>query len=338
MANTNKKLKKWQVALIVLGVIALVWGSIAIVPRFKAVDNNIFVVKKSQPILIAHGAGNREFPDNTLEACYNAYSVDKNVMLEMDGSITKDGVFIMSHDTTLDYRTNARGAISDWNYTDLVKQKVDFSYLNKKSDGVVTEEIKYTDYNGKQVTPLDVPYPNGVTPRDEKIFMVTTLEDVLKTFPNNTVNVEIKQSGEIGVKALNEVIRIVEKYDAFDRVVLASFHKEIYQEIKNIMKTEHKDLMCSPEAVGVAMLLVTSWVGWDLFYSEPVTVLQVPMSQSGINVAYKGFVDCAHRHNIAVHYWTIDDEEDMRLLISIGADGIMTNLPHKLQSVYDSLK
>lgn len=67
----------------------------------------------SQPLLIAHGGGNREFPDNTLEACYNASSVNPEVMLEMDVSITKDGVIIMSHDTTLDYRTNARGAIAD---------------------------------------------------------------------------------------------------------------------------------------------------------------------------------------------------------------------------------
>ena len=33
------------------------------------------------PLLIAHGGGNGEFPDNTLEAFYNAYSVDENVMM-----------------------------------------------------------------------------------------------------------------------------------------------------------------------------------------------------------------------------------------------------------------
>ena len=46
------------------------------------------------PILIAHGGGNREFPDNTLEAFYNAYSVDENVMMENDVSITKYGVVL----------------------------------------------------------------------------------------------------------------------------------------------------------------------------------------------------------------------------------------------------
>ena len=46
----------------------------------------------------------------------------------------------------------------------------------------------------------------------------------------------------------------------------------------------------------------------------------------------------AHKHNISVHYWTIDDEDDMRHLIEIGADGIMTNYPHRLKKVYDSYK
>ena len=73
----------------------------------------------------------------------------------------------MSHDTTLDYRTNARGAIADWNYIDLVAQRVDFSYLNRKENGEVVQEIKYTDYRGVEVTPLDVQYPAGVSARDK---------------------------------------------------------------------------------------------------------------------------------------------------------------------------
>ena len=43
-----------------------------------------------------------------------------------------------------------------------------------------------------------------------------------------------------------------------------------------------------------------------------------------------------HSHNLAVHYWTINDPEEMRYLIGIGADGIMTDYPHLLKEVYDS--
>lgn len=339
----TKRKFNWKIFTIVIAAILVVYLILALVPRVQSVKDNPFVIEQgSRPLLIAHGGGNREFPDNTLEACYNAYSVDENVMLEMDVSITKDGVVIMSHDTTLDYRTSARGAIADWNYTDLLEQKVDFSYLNRKENGTVAEEIKYTDYQGKQVTPRDVPgYPDGLPNRDPEIFMVTRLIDVLEAFPNNTVNVEIKQSGETGLKALNAVIKIVEEYNAFDRVVLASFHKDIYNELKNIKSTTHPELLFSPQDSGVAALLISGALGMDLFYTEPVAVLQIPMSQKvkGINIRLDKawFVATAHKHNIAVHYWTIDDVDDMKYLIEIGADGIMTNLPHTLLKVYNEV-
>lgn len=343
MCRKKEKRKfNWKVFAAVVGCILVVYLVIAVLPRPQSRQTNDFVIKQgSQPLLIAHGGGNREFPDNTLEACYNAYSVNPEVMLEMDVSITKDGVIIMSHDTTLDYRTNARGAIADWNYTDLVAQRVDFSYLNRKENGEVVQEIKYTDYRGVEVTPLDVQYPTGVSARDREIFPVTRLTDVLDAFPENTVNVEIKQDGETGIRALHAVVKILEEYDAFDRVVLASFHREIYKEIKNIVKNQHPEMLCSPEYVGVGTLLISGALKLDALYNEPVAVLQIPMSQElkGIKIKLdkKWFVKTAHMHNIAVHFWTIDDEEDMRHLIEIGADGIMTNLPHKLQEVYDSV-
>lgn len=347
---TRRKRKfNWKIFCIVIGCILLIYFVFAVLPPTQCIENNPFVIEKgTRPLLIAHGGGHGEFPDNTLEACYNAYGVDENVMLEMDVSITKDNVVIMSHDTTLDHRSNARGAISDWNYTDLLEQKIDFSYLNEQDDeGNVIKEIKYKDNFGKEVTPLDAypdkvmpVFPEGVQPRDENVFLVTRLVDVLRAFPNNTVNVEIKQNGETGLRALNAVAEILEQEQAFDRVVLASFHNEIYKQIKSIAKEKAKDgitVLCSPEYVGVGTLLIFGALGLDALYAEPVAVLQIPMSLSIIHLDKKWFVNTAHRHNVAVHYWTIDDEDDMRYLIEIGADGIMTNLPHTLKKVYDEI-
>ena len=57
-------------------------------------------------------------------------------------------------------------------------------------------------YNqGTEKFPTDVPYPAGVSPRDEKVFLATTLEELITTFPNKRINVEIKQSGETGLRA-----------------------------------------------------------------------------------------------------------------------------------------
>lgn len=333
--------KGLKIAAGILAGILLIWLVLALFPRFdNYAPENPMQTDRELPILIAHGGGNKEFPDNTLEAFYNAYSVDPQVMMETDVSITKDGVIILSHDTTLDRKTNVTGAIADWNYADLMAQKVDFGYTNPTEDGVLSGQRQhFTDEKGQEKYPVDVKYPEGVTPRDEKVFLATTLEDLLIAFPHNRINVEIKQSGELGMKALAEVLRLLEEYDAFDRVVLASFHEEIYQEFQRLQEAGQvpETFMCSPAYDAVTEFFVLQLLKLDLFFDDRMCVFQLPMEEYGIDLATKGVISAAHRHNMAVHYWTINDPEEMKHLIDIGADGIMTDYPHRLQEVYDSM-
>jgi glycerophosphoryl diester phosphodiesterase len=93
--------------------------------------------------------------------------------------------------------------------------------------------------------------------------------------------------------------------------------------------------MYSPATNGVVKYYILKTVGLDFFFREKICVFQIPMEKVGINLATKSLVKNAHKHNIAVHYWTIDDKETMRELIDIGADGIMTNYPHRLKEVLD---
>lgn len=336
--KTKKRLK---IVAIVLAAIALVYAVIALWPRPQnfALDENPMMKDGDLPILIAHGGGNREFPDNTLEAFYNAYSVDPRAMMETDVSITADGVVILSHDTTLDRKTNVTGAIADWNYSDLIAQKVDFGYTNPTEDGVLSGERKHfaTD-DGVEKYPTDVTYPDGITPRDETVFLATTLEELIVAFPENRINVEIKQEGELGKRALTEILRLLTEYDAFDRVVLASFHGEIYDEFRRLQDAGEvpEAFMYSPGTAGATRYFVLQLLNLDVFFGDGMCVFQLPMEQMGFNLATKGLVNNAHRHNLAVHYWTINDVEDMKYLIEIGADGIMTDYPHRLQEVYDA--
>ncbi len=322
--------------------LVIVWGAIALLPRQENYAGNNPMRREGElPILIAHGGGNKEFPDNTLEAFYNAYGVDPRVMMETDVSITKDGVVILSHDVRLDRKTNVTGNIIDWNYADLMAQKVDFGYTNATEAQVRAEDaplVRFTTLEGRNVTPLDVTYPEGVAPRDGEVFLATTLEELITSFPENRINVEIKQSGETGMAALREVIRLLEKYDAFDRVVLASFHNEMYAEYKRMLADGEvpENFMFSPGTGGATKFVVMQLLRADALFSDRTCVLQLPTEQLGIPLDTKGLVETAHAHNIAVHYWTINDAEEMRRLIDLGADGIMTDYPHRLQDVYQA--
>jgi glycerophosphoryl diester phosphodiesterase len=310
-------------------------------------DNPLRIEANERPFLIAHGGGNHEFPDNTLEAFYHAYSIDSNVMMETDVSLTKDGVIILSHDTTLDRKTTLTNAlIIETNYSDLVSNEIDFSYHNDvvpNSNGFNVSGIlkPYKNYMGESVTPLDITYPMGVSPRHNQKFLVTSLEDLIKAFPNNYLNVEIKQYDDIGLEALDKVLELMalldEEYKTFDRIVLASFHEEIFQKMLQYKKTDYPELKVSPETNSVIKFYALQLTGLSFFYRDQVHVLQLPTEQYGLSLSTKKFIKNAHKNNIAVHYWTIDDPDEMRRLIENGADGIMTNRPSLLKEVLDEI-
>ena len=337
-----------KVLLAIVAVLAVAWLVCFLLPKPQNFTLENPMRKTGElPILIAHGGGNEEFPDNTLEAFYNAYSVDPRVMMETDVSITKDGVVILSHDVRLDRKTNVTGAIADWNYADLMAQKVDFGYTNKTKSQVRVEGsdlIKFTTDDGKTVTPLDVTYPEGVTPRDEEVFLATTLEELITCFPENRINVEIKQSGDKGMECMREILRLLEKHNAWDRVVLASFHNDIYAEYQRLQKAGEvpATFMCSPGLGNAALFYVLQLLELDVFFGEDTCVLQLPTDyeiEAGpieltFDLATKGLIDAAHDHNMAVHYWTINDRDEMRMLVELGADGIMSDYPHRLAEVY----
>jgi glycerophosphoryl diester phosphodiesterase len=65
-------------------------------------------------------------------------------------------------------------------------------------------------------------------------------------------------------------------------------------------------------------------------YSPTVQSVQVPEYRSGLHVLTSGLVDTAHDRNLKVHAWTINEVEDMRRMLDLGVDGIITDYPDRL--------
>ena len=61
--------------------------------------------------------------------------------------------------------------------------------------------------------------------------------------------------------------------------------------------------------------------------------LQVPPSVGDVTLVDERFVAAAHECGLAVHVWTIDDPEEMRRLVALGVDGVMTDRPSVLRQV-----
>ena len=65
---------------------------------------------------------------------------------------------------------------------------------------------------------------------------------------------------------------------------------------------------------------------------------QVPISQWGIPIVTKKFIQNTHKLNKFVHVWTIDDEPEMERLFHLGVDGLMTDKPSVLKRFMEKVQ
>ena len=59
----------------------------------------------------------------------------------------------------------------------------------------------------------------------------------------------------------------------------------------------------------------------------------MPVEYGGREVVTPRFVNAAHDRGIRVDVWTINEPDEMRRLLNLGVDVIMTNRPEVLEGV-----
>jgi glycerophosphoryl diester phosphodiesterase len=68
--------------------------------------------REGRPLAIAHRGHSIAYPENTLEAYRQAIALGVD-MIECDVNLTRDGVLVMIHDSTLDRTTDGTGRVRD---------------------------------------------------------------------------------------------------------------------------------------------------------------------------------------------------------------------------------
>ena len=150
---------------------------------------------------------------------------------------------------------------------------------------------------------------------------IPLLEDLLGAWPDLRVNIDCKS--DLAVDALVATLR---RCGALDRVCVGAFSDRRIRRLRAILG----DQLCSSLGpTGVATLRAGT------MRRAPAQAAQVPPRQGRLTIVDRRFVDRAHRLGIKVHVWTIDDPDEMRRLLDLGADGIMTDRPTVLRDVLE---
>jgi len=152
---------------------------------------------------------------------------------------------------------------------------------------------------------------------------IPLLEDILGEWPDLRVNIDPKH--DASVAPLVEVLR---RTSSFERVCVGAFSESRLDRFRQLSGGK----VCTGMGTrAVARLRLAS-----LGLPAPKfagNCAQVPVRQGPVVVVDRRFVATAHAHDLAVHVWTVDDPAEMRRLLDLGVDGIMTDRPADLKEV-----
>ncbi|MCM1305931.1 MAG: hypothetical protein NC037_06185 [Bacteroides sp.] len=336
----RKKLAK-QISLPILGVLIFIFVlNIIILPltgsyaRSGAVDSYngdnqyIAIGTEKGTLLSAHRAGGDIAPEETMAAFKNCMESTNVDIVEFDLHLTKDGYLVLMHDHEVDRTSDGsikfgkKGVkIQDKTLAEL--KTLNFGYNFKNLQG----EYPYRDLAEDEI------------PDDVRILELSEILTYLKSVRGNdlTYIIEIKDKGKIGKRAMDKLYEAMVEYDILDKTIVGTFNGDISKYIDDKYSKQGVK-----RSAGILEVLNFYYAFLWGVKQDPdklnYDVLQIPMGLDGFfDFSTKAFIDYAHSLGIAVQYWTINDEDDMRTLLANGADAIMTDNPQLAREVLDDM-
>lgn len=244
--------------------------------------DNILRNLNRKPYNIAHRGILTNY-ENSLEGCIEAYE-NGATHLEVDVQITKDNRLAIMHDATIDRTTTGTGAISDYTYDELKQFKIDSS-----SEGVLEGE--------------------GVN--------IPLLDDFLEYFQDKDVVlvVECKTTNTKIVTLLREVL---EKYNAFDKVIFISFYPGVLAELK---KTIPEVPLSTLGSISIADFAT----GLEYINTKNSAV------NTTINNAYPDLTRYLIARGLNPWHWTYLDADEIQKGFVLGVQGLTNDCATELK-------
>ncbi|MCU0820968.1 MAG: glycerophosphodiester phosphodiesterase [Spirochaetes bacterium] len=243
----------------------------------------------NKTVVLAHRGAPKVLPENTIPSFKKAVELGADV-LEADIHFTKDKKFAVIHDNTLERTTDGKGRVADYTLAEL--KTLDAGYKFSADGG------KTFPHRGRGMT-------------------IPSFEEMLIEFPVERLNIDLKSKSH---EQINHYADIINRFGAEKRILTASKHTSILIKIRKLFPV----MATSFGLREIVFLFTLSRLRLQRIIEFRGDALQIPVSYHGIKLARQSFVKRAHQKNLQVHFWTINNEDKMKELLAIGADGIFT--------------
>ncbi|HEY3414032.1 MAG TPA: glycerophosphodiester phosphodiesterase [Armatimonadota bacterium] len=234
--------------------------------------------KMYKPYICAHRGASSAAPENTLAAFKLAVELGAEAV-ELDTSLTSDGVPVVCHDGTVDRTTNGKGAIESMTYARI-----------RKLDAGSWKDARFKGEH------------------------MPALEDVFRMKNRPYINIEIKAVVKDVNKLADTVVAMIERYGLEKSVIVSSFNGPALERVH----------------------LKNPAIATGFLYSGK-TPDTLPNGITALHPMYptvtRDFMAFAKGKGLEVNVWTVDDPAEMRRLIALGVDSIITNVPAVMKDV-----
>ena len=244
------------------------------------------------PHIIAHQGASLELPPNTIEAFQLALDYGADI-IELDIWRSMDGVWVVIHDGNLLRIAGVNKDITQMSFKEI--QSLDAAY-------------NFSDSSGNYL------YRN-------KGYRIPSLEEVLRKFSSEKINIEIKDHRKLG---LSDLVELIKKYDMEQKTLFISSHYSVLKEFRKISKN---NIATGASKSDIKRMIYFGNLPW---YKIPFDAFQMPFYSKKVEkygLKNPKWIENMRSRGLEVHYWTIDNYKDIKKAFSIGASGVITNRP-----------
>ncbi|MBI3914735.1 MAG: glycerophosphodiester phosphodiesterase [Chloroflexi bacterium] len=264
-----------------------------------------------RPLIIAHRGASASAPENTLAAFQRAFQLGADG-IELDVTLTKDGVPVVIHDDTVDRTSNGRGKVSAMTLAEL--ERLDFgSWFGEK-------------FRGEKIPTL-VEVLRAV-PRD-KLINIELKTQALRSWSPNATQLSRIEFAKIATQMLFRlwepprlepaVVKVIEETQSGNHVIISSFNPLALSRMRQLNPQLPRGLLYFKE---LPIFLGNAWL-------RP---LARPHALHPRNpMVTFAYMEWANRRGYAVNAWTVDEPIEARRLAEIGVNAIITNQPEVLR-------
>lgn len=293
----------------------------------RGAEHPFFSRAGNRPEVIAHRGGDGQWPGETMFAFKRTMALKADV-LEMDVYLTRDMHLVLMHDddvtTTTDYVARRgereRRRLREFDLAELQLLNAGHKW---SPPGAGKDKHPYRD-------------------NPDKDLKVTSLRDVFEEFRGVRMNIELKSAGRDHSPA-EKLAELICQSDMKENVLVASGVDSYI---------EHFRTLCPEVATSASLREMKRFKESSIVrgsYRPAADAIQILDELWVLPVITRRFVEWSHCdgldprraarcRRLPVHAWTINDLGEMRKMIALGVDGIITDYPGPLLALLDRLR